>query len=70
MVGADVETAEGVDAMMRQAMAVQGSIDVAIHNVGGTIWTKPFWEYDVPEIEREVRRSFGRPCCARGRWFR
>ena len=57
VVGADVETAEGVDAMMRQAMAVQGSIDVAIHNVGGTIWTKPFWEYEVHEIEREVRRS-------------
>lgn len=57
VVEADLETPEGVSAMVRQALSLHESLDVAINNVGGTIWTKPFWEYEVPEIEREIRRS-------------
>lgn len=34
-----------------------GRIDIAVHNVGGTIWAKPFWDYTAPEIEAEVKRS-------------
>ncbi len=54
---ADLETSEGASHMVTQALNLHDSLDVAIHNVGGTIWTKPFWEYEVPEMEREIRRS-------------
>src|SRR4051812_48326447 len=41
----DLETAEGVERMVAETMRAHGQIDVAVHNVGGTMWTKPFWEY-------------------------
>lgn len=56
-IACDLETPEGATAMVEQVLAWHGVIDVAVHNVGGTLWTKPFWEYEVDEIEREIRRS-------------
>jgi dihydroxycyclohexadiene carboxylate dehydrogenase len=57
MVLADLETSEGARAMVRETLAAWGRIDVAVHNVGGTIWMKPFWEYTDEQIEREIARS-------------
>ena len=57
VIEADLETSEGVNSMVSQATHLHDSLDVAIHNVGGTIWTKPFWEYELDEMEREIRRS-------------
>jgi dihydroxycyclohexadiene carboxylate dehydrogenase len=54
---ADLETAEGARAMVEQAVAAYGRVDVAVHNVGGTIWIKPFWEYTDAQIEKEISRS-------------
>lgn len=53
----DLETAQGAQGMVAAALEWRGALDVSVHNVGGTIWTKPFWEYEVEEIEREIRRS-------------
>ncbi|WP_132978751.1 1,6-dihydroxycyclohexa-2,4-diene-1-carboxylate dehydrogenase [Pigmentiphaga sp. D-2] len=55
---ADLQTAEGAREMLAQALEMTGGIDVSVHNVGGTIWMKPFWEYTDHEIEQEVDRSF------------
>lgn len=57
VVEADLETKAGVDAMMAHTLAAFGTVDVAVHNVGGTMWTKPFWEYADDEIEQEISRS-------------
>lgn len=54
---ADLETADGARAMVEKAVAAHGRIDVAVHNVGGTIWIKPFWEYTDEQIEKEISRS-------------
>lgn len=54
---ADLETWEGAEAMVASAVEKLGSIDVAINNVGGTIWAKPYEHYTPEEIEKEVRRS-------------
>lgn len=53
----DLETAEGAAQMVTQAVDALGALDIAIHNVGGTIWSKPFWEYQPHEIEKEIQRS-------------
>ena len=34
-----------------------GRIDVLVNNVGGTIWAKPYQEYEEAQIEAEIRRS-------------
>ncbi len=57
VISADLETKNGVDSMVEQALAAFGAIDVAVHNVGGTIWAKPFWEYADDEIQQEISRS-------------
>ncbi len=54
---ADLETFEGAEAMVDEALRLHGRIDVLVNNVGGTIWTKPFEHYGIDEIEREIRRS-------------
>ena len=54
---ADLETHEGAQSMVRAALEVNGRIDVSVHNVGGTIWTRPFWEYTPEQMQREVNRS-------------
>ena len=42
---------------LQQAKAFYGKIDILINNVGGTIWAKPFHEYQEAEIEKEINRS-------------
>lgn len=54
---ADLEHASGAQQMVEAALDVYGAIDIAVHNVGGTMWTKPFWEYRVEEIQQEINRS-------------
>ncbi|MBO1013319.1 1,6-dihydroxycyclohexa-2,4-diene-1-carboxylate dehydrogenase [Achromobacter sp. SD115] len=56
-VQADLETHAGAQSMVRAALAINGRIDVSVHNVGGTIWTRPFWEYTPEQMQREVNRS-------------
>lgn len=43
--------------LMARAVEVFGRIDVSVHNVGGTILAKPFWQYTDEQIEAEIRRS-------------
>ena len=54
---ADLETYAGAQAMVDAAVDAFGRIDISVHNVGGTIWMKPFWEYTPDEMQREVTRS-------------
>ena len=54
---ADLETFAGAQAVMAQALARFGRIDVLINNVGGTIWAKPYEHYEEAQIEAEIRRS-------------
>jgi dihydroxycyclohexadiene carboxylate dehydrogenase len=57
VIGADLETKSGVDATVQQTLDTFGSIDIAVHNVGGAIRIKPFWEYSDEEMEQEIARS-------------
>jgi dihydroxycyclohexadiene carboxylate dehydrogenase len=54
---ADLESFEGAARAVAEAQAAFGGIDVLINNVGGTIWAKPYAEYEPAEIEAEIRRS-------------
>lgn len=54
---ADLETWAGASAMTQFALDAFGRIDVLVNNVGGTIWAKPYQEYEAAQIEAEVRRS-------------
>ncbi len=56
-IDADLETHAGAQRMVQYAMDTHGRIDVSVHNVGGTIWMKPFWEYTPEQMQREVNRS-------------
>ncbi|MGV2290808.1 1,6-dihydroxycyclohexa-2,4-diene-1-carboxylate dehydrogenase [Trinickia sp. YCB016] len=56
-VTADLETYAGACEMTRAALDAFGRIDILINNVGGTIWTRPYQEYEEAQIEAEVRRS-------------
>lgn len=56
-IDADLETHEGAQRMVQYALDQHGRIDASVHNVGGTIWTKPFWEYTPEQMQREVTRS-------------
>lgn len=53
----DLETFAGAQAAVDAALARFGRVDVAIHNVGGTIWAKPYEHYTEAEILAEVNRS-------------
>ena len=57
VVEADMETREGVEDMVEETLAVAGSIDIAVNNVGGAIRTKPFREFDDEEIQQEISRT-------------
>ena len=57
LVLADLETWAGAEQLMKEAHSAHGRIDVSVHNVGGTIWAKPYHEYAIDEIEKEVRRT-------------
>lgn len=54
---ADLETFAGACKLANAALGAFGRIDVLINNVGGTIWAKPYQEYEEAQIEAEVRRS-------------
>ena len=56
-VGVDLETSSGARQMVQTALEQYGRIDVSVHNVGGTIWAKPFWEYAEDEMQKEISRS-------------
>jgi dihydroxycyclohexadiene carboxylate dehydrogenase len=56
-IAADLETHSGAEAAMAEAVNAFGRIDVSVHNVGGTIWAKPFEHYQADQIDAEVRRS-------------
>ena len=54
---ADLETYAGATACVAKARERFGRIDIAIHNVGGSIWARPYAEYEEAQIEAEIRRS-------------
>ncbi len=54
---ADLETFAGAQGMVAEALAKWKRVDVLINNVGGTIWTKPYDQYEEQQIEAEIRRS-------------
>jgi dihydroxycyclohexadiene carboxylate dehydrogenase len=54
---ADLETYAGAQAVVRTALDAFGQVDVLVNNVGGTIWAKPYEEYEEAQIEAEIRRS-------------
>jgi dihydroxycyclohexadiene carboxylate dehydrogenase len=53
----DLETWAGACALVETALREFGRIDVLVNNVGGTIWAKPYQEYEEEQIEAEIRRS-------------
>jgi dihydroxycyclohexadiene carboxylate dehydrogenase len=53
----DLETWAGAHALATRAIDDYGRIDILVNNVGGTIWMKPYQEYEEAEIEAEIRRS-------------
>ena len=57
VVETDLETWEGAAALAARALDASGRIDVLVNNVGGTIWAKPYQEYEADQIEAEIRRS-------------
>jgi dihydroxycyclohexadiene carboxylate dehydrogenase len=56
-VEADLECYAGAQKMVSEALAAFGQIDISVHNVGGAIKAKPFWEYSESELEAEIARS-------------
>jgi dihydroxycyclohexadiene carboxylate dehydrogenase len=54
---ADLEGFAGATAAVERARARFGRIDILVNNVGGTIWVKPFAQYEEAQIEAEIRRS-------------
>lgn len=65
-INADLESFGGATDAVAQARAAFGRLDVLVNNVGGTIWAKPFAEYEEAQIEAEIRRSlFPKLWCCR-----
>ena len=56
-VAVDLETRAGAVEMVKHTLDLHATVDISVHNVGGTIWAKPFWEYEPEQIEREISRS-------------
>jgi len=56
-VEADLECFAGAQKMVSEAVAAFGQIDISVHNVGGAIRAKPFWEFSESEIQAEIARS-------------
>lgn len=54
---ADLEQWQSTEKAMSEAHQHFGVIDVLVNNVGGTIWARPFAEYQAEQIEAEIRRS-------------
>ncbi|WP_024302424.1 1,6-dihydroxycyclohexa-2,4-diene-1-carboxylate dehydrogenase [Pseudogulbenkiania sp. MAI-1] len=57
VVTADLETYNGAQLVVEAAEEAHGRVDVLVNNVGGTIWAKPYQEYEEAQIEAEIRRS-------------
>lgn len=53
----DLEQREGAVELFDEARRRFGRVDVSVHNVGGTIWAKPYWDYRPEEIVAEIQRS-------------
>ncbi|MFE0752892.1 1,6-dihydroxycyclohexa-2,4-diene-1-carboxylate dehydrogenase [Inquilinus sp. NPDC058860] len=53
----DLETFGGATTAMERARARFGRVDILVNNVGGTIWARPYAEYQEAQIEAEIRRS-------------
>ncbi|MFZ4062909.1 MAG: 1,6-dihydroxycyclohexa-2,4-diene-1-carboxylate dehydrogenase [Polynucleobacter sp.] len=53
----DLETYTGAKELVTQTIKAFKKIDIIVNNVGGTIWAKPFQEYEEEQIEAEIRRS-------------
>lgn len=56
-VAVDLEHCAGAVELYQTVIDRFGRIDVAVHNVGGTIWAKPYWDYAPHEITAEINRS-------------
>lgn len=54
---ADLERWESTEQVFANGVAHFGRIDVLVNNVGGTIWARPYAEYQPDQIEAEIRRS-------------
>ncbi|WP_342005664.1 benzoate diol dehydrogenase BenD [Citrobacter sedlakii] len=54
---ADLEQWESTEQAFGAGVAHFSRIDVLINNVGGTIWARPFADYQPEQIEKEIRRS-------------
>lgn len=54
---ADLEQWESTEQVFANGVAHFGRIDVLVNNVGGTIWARPYAEYQPDQIEAEIRRS-------------
>ncbi len=56
-ISADLEGFSGATNAVARAQETFGKVDILVNNVGGTIWAKPFAEYEEAQIEAEIRRS-------------
>ncbi|MDB5545105.1 MAG: short chain dehydrogenase family protein [Hyphomicrobiales bacterium] len=56
-VEANLETWAGNEEAMERANRMYGAIDIAINNVGGAIWMKPFQNFDEDQLIAEINRS-------------
>ena len=56
-INADLETYVGATSAVDQTLTRFDRIDILVNNVGGTIWAKPYAEYEEAQIEAEIRRS-------------
>ncbi len=54
---ADLEQWESTRQALATAQAHFGRVDILVNNVGGTIWARPYAEYQPEQIEAEIRRS-------------
>lgn len=54
---ADLESFAGATTAVERARLRFGRVDILVNNVGGTIWARPYAEYEEAQIEAEIRRS-------------
>jgi dihydroxycyclohexadiene carboxylate dehydrogenase len=57
LVVGDISTWAGASAAYGEIIRDWHAIDILVNNVGGTIWIKPFIEYEEHEIKAEFERS-------------